>query len=323
MDLEAARGLKAELAEVLPGALSSQYGIQAYTLREQIVDETRPAIGIAPVEPGVFRVAVRVQDKRALRETEAWVGEQFGDEVDLAFIGRVVKFATPWHQNRQRPLRVGSSVSHEAAADDAGTLGAFVVGEADDDVRMLSNNHILALENAAQTGDAIIQPGTADGGSVSDRVGALEGFVPLDDAAPNYVDAAMASVEVGAQPPAAVAPQPQPDDEDILDADEVEKTGRTTGFTEGRVRAFELDDVTVGYDLGDLRFDGVIELDGEGNAPFSRAGDSGSLIVRRGGGPAVGLLFGGTPLGGRNGRGLTYACPIPLVLRELQLRLLA
>jgi hypothetical protein len=323
MDLEAARGLKRHLGELMPSALSSDYGIETYSIQERTVDEARPAIGIAPVEPGEFRVAVRVQDKNVLDATKSWTEKEFGEDVDLVFIGRAVKFSPPWHQTRQRPLRAGCSVSHEAAIDAAGTLGAFVVGEADNDIRMLSNNHVLAIENTASAGDSIVQPGTADGGGSSDQVGQLETFLPLDDAGANYVDGAVASVDASADLPTAATPQPQPDDKDVLDADEVEKTGRTTGFTEGRVRAFELDDVTVGYDMGDLRFDGVIEIDGEGNEPFSSPGDSGSVVVRRGASGSVGLLFGGTPLGGRNGRGLTYACPMPTVLRELHLRLLA
>src|SRR6266581_1119491 len=50
---------------------------------------------------------------------------------------------------------------------------------------------------------------------------------------------------------------------------EVAKLGRTTGPTRGTVTAFELDNVVVGYDLGNLRFDNQIEIEGVGDAAFS------------------------------------------------------
>jgi len=42
---------------------------------------------------------------------------------------------------------------------------------------MLSNNHVLANSNAAKKGDAILQPGSADGGSKT--VARLECFIPI------------------------------------------------------------------------------------------------------------------------------------------------
>jgi len=82
----------------------------------------------------------------------------------------------------------------------------------------------------------------------------------------------------------------------------VGKVGRTTGTTRGRVVTFELDNLLVSYDVGTIRFDHQIEIEGEGDRPFSQGGDSGSLIVdadRR----AVALLFAGSDQGGRTIRG--------------------
>ena len=87
------------------------------------------------------------------------------------------------------------------------------------------------------------------------------------------------------------------------------KVGRTTGPTGGRVTAFDLDNVIVNYDKGNLRFDGQIEIEGVGNAAFSDGGDSGSLIVNARM-EAAALLFAGGDSGGSNGLGLTYANPI-------------
>lgn len=95
------------------------------------------------------------------------------------------------------------------------------------------------------------------------------------------------------------------------------KLGRSTGLTRGRVTAIELDKVIVRFDLGFLRFDNQFEVEGAGDAPFSRGRDSGSLVVdsdRR----AVGLLFAGGTVGGTNGQGLTFVNPIRAVLDVLK-----
>jgi hypothetical protein len=101
---------------------------------------------------------------------------------------------------------------------------------------------------------------------------------------------------------------------------EVAKIGRTTGLTRGRVTAFEMDNVVVGFDLGNLRFDNQVEIEGAGAKPFSDGGDSGSLIFdgdKRG----VALLFAGSDQGGANGQGLTYANPLRAVLDALKVDL--
>jgi hypothetical protein len=98
----------------------------------------------------------------------------------------------------------------------------------------------------------------------------------------------------------------------------VAKRGRTTAITRGRVTAFELDGVRVGYTRGTLTFDDQIEIESTGSGPFSAGGDSGSLILTAEPSPrAVGLLFAGSETGGPSGTGLTYANPIVAVLREL------
>ena len=65
---------------------------------------------------------------------------------------------------------------------------------------ILSNNHVLAASNAANINDPIIQPGTADGGTVAaDVIGRLAAFIPIQFHTPttkplNFVDAAIAEV---------------------------------------------------------------------------------------------------------------------------------
>ncbi len=106
----------------------------------------------------------------------------------------------------------------------------------------------------------------------------------------------------------------------VADDTKVSKVGRTTGETNGVVTAFEIDNVVVAYDIGNLRFDNQIEIEGTGTQAFSDGGDSGSLIFNdcR---EAVALLFAGADSGGSNGMGLTYASPIRPVLDALKVDL--
>src|SRR6185369_9537453 len=76
----------------------------------------------------------------------------------------------------------------------------------------------------------------------------------------------------------------------IDEGERVYKVGRTTGPRPGRVTAFDLDNVVVNYDAGNLRFDGQIEIEGAGTKGFSDGGDSGALVVNARM-EAVALLF--------------------------------
>ena len=212
----------------------------------------------------------------------------------------------------------------------AGTLGCFVRGlDAKDDkaVMILSNNHVLANENRAKLGDAILQPGRVDSGEdPADQVATLSRLVRLKKTGANLVDAAVAALDAGieynAKSLAGLGGSLAGVGESFLDeGTPVGKVGRTTATTRGKVTAFELDNVYVNYDIGNLQFNNQVEIEGDGNDPFSQGGDSGSLIVdadRK----AVALLFAAGDLGGSNGKGLTYANPIDAVLKALKVELL-
>jgi hypothetical protein len=107
----------------------------------------------------------------------------------------------------------------------------------------------------------------------------------------------------------------------LAEADLVGKIGRTTGFTKGRVTAFELDGVTVRYDLGLLTFDNQVEVEGAGQRAFSDGGDSGSMVFTDEGRMAGALVFAGSDQGGTNGKGLTYANPLGTVMERLKIEL--
>lgn len=282
------------------------------------------ALGIVKAGERDYKLAVRVQ-RRALEESaqlEA-IQKRAKGEVDVRYIGRVVK-RLPWHQKRNRPLRIGGSIGHHKIT--AGTLGGFALNRANGAVVVLSNNHVLADENRGKVGDAIIQPGSFDQGrNPADAVGKLLRFVRLRRIGANQLDCAVASLKekLKYNPTELIGlgKLAGPGDGVFEAGAMVAKVGRTTGFTRGRVTAFELDNLVVRYDIGDLRFDNQIEIEGTGQSAFSDGGDSGSLIVDdqlRG----VALLFAGGDQGGSNGRGLTYANPLQKALDALKVDLL-
>lgn len=81
------------------------------------------------------------------------------------------------YTDRYRPAPGGVSIGHKDVT--AGTLGCLV--SKDDEIFILSNNHVLANSNNAQIGDPILQPGKADGGTVeNDQIAALEDFVRVE-----------------------------------------------------------------------------------------------------------------------------------------------
>ena len=329
MKLDSVRELKQALSQsVLARAAEvvrarSTFGVASQALSTVSATPRSMALGIAP-RGKEFLLAVRLQHRAMENSPEVEsVLKQAKREVDVRYVGRVLKLAKPWHQKRNRPLRIGGSVGHFNIT--AGTLGCFVKAGQNGSLFILSNNHVLADENRANPGDAILQPGKFDGGgNPADAIGKLTKFVTMKRIGTNFVDCAIASVTGGIEFDvrelrglgnlAGLGPE-------FLDAGaKVAKVGRTTGLTRGRVTAFELDNVVVGYDIGNLRFDNQIEIEGAEDGPFSQGGDSGSLIVD-GALKAVALLFSGGDQGGTNGQGLTYASPIGAVLTALKVDL--
>src|SRR6478609_6942670 len=331
MDQQQAREIKTQLADYArelaerTGAVVEASGVPDDAAR--LVRSPTLALGLAPREGGGYAIAVRYRlGVPAARSIARKVASEAGETVDVRRTGRirplagagdgpglrppVVTAQAAGETDRVRPLRPGVSVAHVDVT--AGTLGAFVrsvtpvEGAPDGAVYALSNWHVLAGAPSARVGDVVVQPGPADGGSApDDRVGAL---ALLDDAT---VDARY--------PVGAVTTTARAEGGEL-----VGKVGRTTSVTAGRVTAIELDDVVVGYgdELGALRFDDQIEVESTGSGPFSRGGDSGSLVYREDG-VALGLLFAGSETGGTNGTGLTYCNAIDTVLDRLGVTLLA
>jgi hypothetical protein len=219
-----------------------------------------------------------------------------------------------------RPVRPGCSIGHEpksAGSVMAGTLGALV--EAGNMRFVLSNNHVLAGENSLAAGAPIFQPGLLDKNNpASDKIAALTHFIKLETHGANKVDCAIAELTDGIKVnPAIMARVNKLKSGEPVAAVEnmqVEKTGRTTGYTTGVILDVRFT-VKVQYDLGMLTFSDQILISG-GAKPFAGAGDSGSLIVDRKTKRPVGLLFCG-------GDKYTVANHINDVLAQLRVKIVA
>jgi len=262
------------------------------------------------------------------------VGEMRTDVQETGVIRALQSPVGKW-----RPAPGGVSLGHVNIT--AGTLGCLVYrGQ---DLLILSNNHILANCNRARHGDAILQPAPQDNGTLQDQIATLEDFIPIDfgqspstcgvsnaaaaafnalaqlfgsqhrmtafqqTAGMNLVDAALARplsanlvekriLNIG---------QPRGVGTATLGTQLV-KSGRTTGFTTGKVTQI---DVTV-----------QVEYPGVGSATFtnqltasgmSQPGDSGSAVLDIDQ-KVVGLLFAGSDA-------VTMITPIQTVMSALNI----
>ncbi len=335
MQLDSVRNLKASVQASVVAPLATKtvtrkaLALSAQPMGNLSGSRRAVALGIVKKSENNYQLAVRVQRPELIDSPQvAAIVKKAKGEADVRFIGRLIKRtaaapAVPWNRKNARPLRIGVSIGHFRIT--AGTLGCFVTRRSDGMLLILSNNHVLANENDAKIGDVILQRGAFDGGvRPKDVVGKLQKFVKLKTTGANFVDCAVASIKTGINSNLSsikgVGTLVGQGAAFLEEGTEVFKLGRTTGVTRGRVTAFELDDVVVGYDIGDVSFDNQIEIEGTGNKAFSAGGDSGSLIVDADGN-GVALLFAGGDQGGSNGKGLTYANPIQAVLDALKVDL--
>lgn len=229
-------------------------------------------------------------------------------------------------KQRQRPVIAGISAAHYDVT--AGTIGYFCRSTRKGDdaagVYLLSNNHVFADVNQGHTGDAIYQPGPADGGVATDVVATLARYVPilLDGIRINHVDAAIAEILPEIEYDASICSiGTLTGTERATVGTKVRKHGRTTGYTEGEV-SDEAYDALVGMDHSDPNVVALFEdqLRIRVTPPYSAiglGGDSGSMVVQRKRQNAVGLYCAGPPRGDYG-----IANPIEDVLNEMEIQLL-
>ncbi len=281
------------------------------------------AVGAAPgVKKTDWRVAIRGWTRRDVDFAIAQMKRHRAPESELEarVTGRIRaprrRASSSPFKSRVRPLEAGYSAGHHAIT--VGTLGAFVEDERGR-LHALSNNHVFANSNDAARGDDILQPGRSDRGRRgADAVLKLSRFVRIKSRG-NKVDAALARPIDGVEPSSLDLPKigavagwwtERPT------VREVQKVGRTTGYTKGLITALALRNLPVDYDGFVAYFDDVLEVRGTHPRPpmFCDGGDSGSLVVDRDN-YAVGLLFAG------DDDGITFVNPIAEVLAALKAQL--
>ena len=206
----------------------------------------------------------------------------------------------------------GNSIGHINSR--AGTLGAVVIkGNA---FHILSNSHVLALGGLARKGDSIIYPGPDDGGAMTaDLVAKLTGFKKfvMGDGYRNRVDCAIArptaerlgdliaEIKGLGLPSGTIKP---------VRGMKVTKVGRTTGKTTGEIQDVHFR-FTLDYEgeIGEVGF-----VDQVLCTRYTDGGDSGSLVIDKATGRAVGLHFAGA-------NGGSVFNPIDEVLKALGVKL--
>ena len=245
------------------------------------------------------------------------------------------------HKDRWRP-EIPAGVSIGLGQATSGTFGCLV--RRGDDVFILSNNHVLADVNNGRQGDPIIQPGDYDGGKAGDKIAELADYAPIDfgDDPPgcqlaeiaaqllnvlakiggskhrltayqetpglNWVDAALAKPLNLAVFKADILGIGRPlGSKEVGLGDEVKKSGRTTGYTEGQIIQIEVT-TSVMYGGRAATFSGQLMA----NA-MSAPGDSGSIVLDKQN-YAVGLLFAGS-------NNVTLINPISRVLTALKVEI--
>ena len=225
------------------------------------------------------------------------------------------------------PVELGTSggnIDDEDTTECAGgTIGSLVT--ANGTQYILSNNHVLANEDAGSDGQAIIQPSLIDTPSPCVSAGAntvahLSQFIELEQPSgctsncTPPADAAIAQVvsgavdtngtiiQLGSSTNGSGVPNDEPPSATIFSVNSivpnstaVAKSGRSTGLTCSLAGATDLTvEVDYTHGLGGSPFtatyDNQIEVNG---GTFSAAGDSGSLIVAQSNAEPVALLYAG------------------------------
>jgi S1-C subfamily serine protease len=236
-------------------------------------------------------------------------------KTDVVEIGQVFAQTQMLNNDRMRPVMGGCEIRN-VNANFLGTLATTVIPKGatmPNRYFMLTNNHVIASTGSGiatfPLGSHIIQP--SSGADPADWIASLSNFVPIayNAAASNVVDCALAEIrEFDKCSPeiygigyvnGVVNPQ--------LDM-RVQKSGRTTGYTRGRILGINAT-VVVGYSNGPARFVGQIMT-----TPMLQPGDSGSLLLDMNNN-AVGLCFAGSDQA-------SFANPIMAVLNALHIEFL-
>ena len=219
----------------------------------------------------------------------------------------------------------------------AGTFGLIVRDQAGH-LYGMTNNHVAGACNHAMPGLPILAPGPLDANEDACdpfTIGRHHRLLPINDGIPENIaidvnwdvsifrltDPDRVTSMQGTAfdtPHAVVSPVPSM---------RVQKVGRTTGLTSGTIVAQSASPVPVQYQVSEygvrknVFFETVYIVQGDNGLPFSRPGDSGSLVVAddgQGNAHAVGLVFAGNEQ-----RGLSFILPLPEIMQKLSVEIVS
>ncbi len=295
--------------------------IRVYTSRGGMARKLPGEIDGIPVEVSVvgsFKAGpafsrVVINDGKAMVPEKLVPEPDQGGAADQAYATGGVVPGTPQigppTRRFNRPVPIGISVTNQDTGCSSGTLSCRVMGR-DGRQYMLSNNHVFADFNLATLGDPICQPGLADNGCrivATDVIGTLTAFQPFvffttfanyRTAPINTIDAAIALADAGTvdvcTPAGSYGTPSKVPFENLTLGLAVQKQGRTTNFTKGKIVGLNVESVIgIGNNVF-ARFHHCISIQTPNRVPgFGAAGDSGSLIVTVADRRPVGLLFAG------------------------------
>ena len=268
-------------------------GIQGIGIAEKITDGQK--LGVLAIKVYVEKKLPKSKLEDVVPKNLTVPGVEEKIETDIQEIGIVTKEP---NTIRVRPASPGFGVGHVNIT--VGTFGCLVRKKDDDEtLYILSNSHVLADEGTGAVGDRVIQPGKYDGGAApGDVIAELSQWIPFQFTStgyPNTVDAAIAKVKNKASVTSAIRliGVPTGASNRVRRGMRVQKTGRTTDYTQGIIQDINyrmaLNYKKPGGGSGRVGLQDLVLC-----TRFTDGGDSGSAVLdmnKR----IVGLHFAGSP----------------------------
>ncbi len=282
------------------------------------------SVGYARQADGGFDVQIRLQHPTVSALLHAKeLAAQYGVAGSVGIVRRLTTHAGAYPGALGNdPLTLGSSVGVRGGY--AGTLGGFAK-DAEGRAGILSCSHILARAGAGASGDPVFHPSPIDDALDHRQVGHLEQFEDMRTPGVRPFDAAWALLDVasagcvnaipmGQRLPAEGQRLGQVSHEPLPTFVKVAKVGRASAWTTGQVITENLGPLDIWFPALNryVTVEGMIEVAWTAfESPFSREGDSGSLVFLKDSLQPIGLVIaGGTVAKDDKSYGCSYVCPL-------------
>jgi hypothetical protein len=348
MNLDNAMELKHQLLAEMYDVPQGNVGVRAEGLAVRDLPTDQLSIGYSRTGSSDYQLALRLKSRRGRAYNAAMRAKANAKaEVNLAFVeslrvpseADLIQAAAGMVEKtsfcaRKRPLHLGVSIGHGNGGP--GTLGAFVETSEGKDA-ILSVCHVLAPVNNANLGDPIYQPGKESKQLLEgDVVATLTNSTAFSKKGSNYLDGAYATLKDGHDIEGNIVPEgcgeaakktitSVMEFNELLAHQTVAKIGRSSGYTTATVNSFGMDDVVIDIpNVGNTRFDNLLEISWDLEKPFAAEGDSGGLVFAADSFGAVGLHFASGILSVNGKRmGFSYSCSLKYLLEIFNLKLIS